>query len=133
MTFEELDSQYPNGFCDARITGIDIDYAKRTATVHLSLRRNMPESQDRDLYSRAVLTTRNFYYVSVEPPDSDHLFYPSNGNITVDGFTEDAEQFSLVKKLEGTLPVGAFVCRLFVHDWNSFIRIAAPEAELEWV
>jgi hypothetical protein len=76
-----------------------------------------------------VLIVRGFYYVSIEPPDIEHLFCPSGSNITVDGLSEDETTFPLFERLKPTLPAGAFCCRLFVHDWNAFIRIAAKDAE----
>jgi hypothetical protein len=75
---------------------------------------------------------REIYYVTIEPPDPDHLFYPKRGKITVDGLTEDPQNFPLFNHLQPKLPVGAFCCRFFVHDWNSFIHIAAVTAEFSW-
>ena len=133
MTFEELDKEFPNGFDDAEISGIAIDYKTRTATLHLSLRGNLPDSPDRDVYARAVLTAREFYYLSIEPPDTDHLFSPERSKLTVDGFPEDPQKFQLFEHLKPNLPAGAFCCRFYVHDWNSFIHIAAASAEFSWV
>jgi hypothetical protein len=131
MTFEELDQRYPNGFDDAYITSLIIDYENRTAIVHLSLRGNMPDSPNKNEYSRAVLAVDGFYYFSVDPPDSDHLFYPGRSKITVDGLPED--DFPLFEVLKPRLPVGAFCCRFFVHDWNSFTHIAAKDARFSWI
>jgi hypothetical protein len=132
MTFDELDQRFPNGFDDAEITGIVIDYRGRTATFQLNLRGNPPDSPERDVYAHAVLKTRGIYYVSIEPPDRDHLFYAQHGKITVDGLPEDPQHFAPFGHLKPTLPAGAFCCRFFVHDWNSFIHIAAADAEFSW-
>ena len=131
MTFEELDQKYPNGFVDAEISSLTIDYQNRTATLHLSLRGNLPDSPDRDRYDRAVLTLRGFYYFSIEPPDSDHLSSPQ-GRIQVGGFPEDPSKFPLFEHLKPKLSADAFCCRFYVHDWNSFIHIAAESAGFSW-
>jgi hypothetical protein len=132
MTFDELDSRFPNGFDDAEILGIAVDYGSRTATLQLNLRGNSPDSPDRDVYSRAILTATGIYYLSIEPPDRDHLSWPNCEKITVDGLPEDPNDFPLFASLRPTLPAGAFCCRFFVHDWNSFIHIAAADAKFSW-
>lgn len=132
MTFEELDQTYPNGFVDAEITNLTLDYQNRTATLHLNLRGNSPDSPDRDVYKAAVLTAREFYYFSIEPPDADHLFHPRRSRIEINGYPEDPGQFLLFEHLKPKLPAGSFCCRFFVHDWNSFIHIAAASAEFVW-
>jgi hypothetical protein len=73
MTFEEIDLRYPNGFNDAEITSVTIDYGKRTATLKMNLRCNPADSPARNVYENAVLTARDFYYLSIEPPDIAHL------------------------------------------------------------
>ncbi|MHB8540870.1 MAG: hypothetical protein ACYDCD_08015 [Candidatus Acidiferrales bacterium] len=132
MTFEELDQRYPNGFVDAEITSLTLNYQNRTATLHLNLRGNLPDSPDRNVYERAVLIAREFYYVSIEPPDPDHLFYPKR-SIQIDGYSEDVSKFPLFEHLKPTLPAGAFCCRFYVHDWNSFIHLAAQDGQFSWV
>jgi hypothetical protein len=132
MTFEELDQMFPNGLDDAEVTGVVIDYGGRTATFQLNLRGNPPDSPERDVYRPALLKARGIYYVSIEPPDSDHLFSPHHGKVIVDGLPEDRQDFPLFQSLKPRLPIGAFCCRFFVHDWNSFIHIAAADAEFSW-
>ena len=133
MTFEELDQRFPNGFDDAEITGVTVDYETRVAIFQLNLRANPPDSPDRDAYAQAVLRARGIYYMSIEPPDLDHLFGPERQKITVDGLPEDPHDYPLFGHLKPKLPSGAFCCRFFVHDWNSFIHIAAAAAEFSWV
>lgn len=132
MTFEEFDQRFPNGFSDAEIFSINIDYETRIVTLTFNLRGNSPHSPDRDVYARAELTVRGIYYVSIDPPDRAHLFGPEREKITVDGFPEGTHDFPLFADLKPKLPAGAFCCRFFVHDWNSFIHIGAADAEFSW-
>ena len=131
MTFEELDQRFPNGLDDAEISGLTVDYRERTARLQMNMRGSRPESPDAQEYRRATLIVRGFYYFSIEAPDADHL-HPQGSKITVDGLPEDSANFPLFERLKSTLPVGAFCCRFFVHDWNSFIHIAAKDAEFLW-
>jgi len=132
MTFEELDARYDNGFVDAVLLSATVDYEHRVATLQLSLRGNPADSTDHDVYDKATLTLRSFYYFSMESPDPD-FSYPMWAKIVPDGHPEDPSKFPLFERLKPTLPISAFCCRFFVHNWNSFIHVAAGEAEFSWV
>ena len=132
MTFEELDALYPNGFDGAHIDSLCVDYQNRTAELQLRLRGNPPDTPNENEYRRAVLSLRGFYYLVIEPPDADHLWYPVR-SIQINGYTEDSGQFPLFNHLKVKLAAGAFCCRFYVHDWNSFIHIAAKDARFSWV
>jgi hypothetical protein len=73
MTFEELDQRFPNGFDNAEVSSMTIDYQDRAANLQLNLRGNSPDSPDRDVYQRAALEVSRFCYFSIDPPDADHL------------------------------------------------------------
>lgn len=133
MTFEELDETYPNGFVDAEITSLAIDYRSRSATIQLNMRGNLPHSPNSQEYAPAVLSLKGFCYVSIEPPDADHVFGLNRSAIQIDGLPEDPRQFPLIDRVKSELPAGGFSCRFFVHDWNSFIHIAAKGAQFSWL
>jgi hypothetical protein len=132
MTFDELDTRFANGFDDARITAVTVDYGARRTTFQLDLRGSSPDSPDRDVYASAVLTAREIYYLSIEPPAPDQIFAPGGDWIVVDGIPEDPHHFPLFAHLQPKLRPGAFCCRFCVHDWNSFIHVAAAEADFSW-
>lgn len=132
MTFEELDQRFPNGFDDAEITSLTLDFENRTAKLQLNLRGNPPDSPNRDQYQRAILLLNDFYYFVIEPPDTDHLWYPHR-SIQVNGYPEDSSKFPLFGHVTPKLPVDAFCSRFYVHDWNSFIHMAAKEAQFSWI
>ena len=132
MTFEELDQRFPNGFDDAEITSLTLDYQDRTAKLQLNLRGNPPDGPNRDEYQQAVLLLNGFYHFAIEPPDADYLWYPQR-SIQVNGYAEDASQFPLFEHLKPKMSGDAFCCRFYVHDWNSFIHIAAKDAQFSWV
>jgi len=51
----------------------------------------------------------------------------------VHGLPEDPSECPLLESLKPALPFGAFCCRFYVHDWNSFIHIAAENAQFSWL
>jgi hypothetical protein len=132
MTFEELHQRFPNGLDDAEMTGIALDYQNRTAKLYLNLRGNPPDSPNREEYRRARLLLNGLYYLVIEPPDADHLWYPQR-SIQVNAYPEDVSQFPIFGDLKSKLSGDTFCCRFYVHDWNSFIHIAAKDAQFSWV
>lgn len=132
MTFEELDTLYPNGFDDAHVDRLVVDYRNRTVEMQLNLRSNSPGGPNSNEYQQAVLLLRGFYYFVIEPPDADHLWYPER-SIQVNGYPEDGGQFPLFGNLKPRFPSDAFCCRFYVHDWNAFIHVAAKDAQLSLV
>ncbi|HEX4311118.1 MAG TPA: hypothetical protein VHZ25_13880 [Acidobacteriaceae bacterium] len=132
MTLDEFDQTYPNGLVDAEVTKLTIDYQTRAAKFAMNLRGNLPDEPNSQEYRQGILALRDFYYVSIEPPDSDHLFYPRQQKIVVSGHPEDPSQFTLFESVKPVLPASAFCCRLYVHDWNSFIHVAAEQGQFAW-
>jgi hypothetical protein len=133
MTFDELDARDADGFIDAFVLSIALDYQNRVASLELNMRGNQADSPGRNLYNKAMLTLRGFYYFSIESPDPNRLSYPMRAPIVVDGLPEDPSKFPLFERLKPTLPTGAFCCRFFVHNWNSFIHVAAEEGAFAWM
>ena len=129
MTFDDLDARFPNGLVDAELTGIALNYHTRTASMELNLRTNPPGTEDADEYRSAILTIRSFYYFSIDPPDPEHLSSPLHGKVIVDGLPEDVKTFPLSAQFTDGIIENAFYCRFYVHDWNSFVHIAGPNAE----
>lgn len=130
MTLEEFDQTFPNGFSDAKVRGISIDYTQRTATLQLDLRANPPDSPDHDVYSAVVLTLSGLCYLSIDPPDTGRVLRLDNEPLTVDGDCEDPQKFLQFQHAHTMLGDKGFYCRFFVHDWNSFIHVAAAECNL---
>ena len=47
MTFEDLDNQLPNGFHDAALQSLKIDYVRGSAVLRMALDFGSPESPER--------------------------------------------------------------------------------------
>lgn len=131
MTFEELDQALPNGFHDAKIQKLVVDYVQRSATMTMHLWIGTPHSANRDEYRQATLAISGVCYYSTEPPDPKYPFLRGS-SITVAGYPEDAEKFPALNGLLAAMPKGVTCYRFFVHEWNSFIHIAAKDIQFEW-
>ena len=115
-----------------RIEGVAVDYARRSATMTMRLLIGTPESDDQDQYRQAALDITGLCYFAIEPPDPTYPFTRTGSPINVAGYPEDPEKFPALKGLLPVLPKGVTCYRFFVHDWNSFIHIAARDVQLSW-
>lgn len=123
MNLSEIAESLPNGLHDAKLSRLTLDYAARTVDLDLEI-WIATETTPPELYRPARITLVGFDYFVIEPPDATYPFR-DQAAVTVDS-SPDPE--ALVPNCEeGT----AF--RLFVSDWNAFVRAASPEAHLRWL
>ena len=132
MHLADLEKTLPNGFHDAVLQAIDIDYTSRCARFRLRLLTGSPDAateSERESRSRALLTLRNVLYLVIEAPRQQR---PGAGaELWID--TGPAGATSPAPPLpDPPLPPHAFAYWMFVHDWDSFIHFAAADAELTW-
>lgn len=132
MTFEHLDRQLPNGFHDARLRRVDINYGDRTARLHMSFWVGDLDGPNREDYKDGTLNVDGLCYYAIEAPDPTYPFMRTGSPINVAGYPEDLEKFPALNGLLSVLPKGVTCYRFFVHDWNSFIHIAARDVQLSW-
>ena len=132
MTFEEIELTLPNGFHDARLRRIAINYGERAATLDISFWVGDMDSQSREEYRDGSLHVRGLCYCSVEPPHAAYPFLRGGSGIDVAGYPEDPETFPALNALLPILPRGVTCYRFFVHDWNSFIHVAAEDVVISW-
>lgn len=128
MTFEEIQDSLPNGLHDARINGITLDYAQRKATFDLEISTSDPDKEGPETYQRVTLSFAPFLYCVIEAPDPNYPF-ATKGPSRIDAGSYKSEDAEL-GPLRASLPDGAFTCWFFVNSWNSFIHVAALNAEI---
>ena len=130
MTIEELERTLPNGFHDAEISTIRLDYVKRIASMELSIWVDDLEVSPRfkELYRDAVLEFEGMQIMILDPPDPGYSFARAEPLwVDLDQRPADPPIPTFAK-----LPQGSFVARFYVRDWNSWISIAATSANLRW-
>jgi|HubBroStandDraft_6_1064221.scaffolds.fasta_scaffold188665_2 hypothetical protein len=139
MTLEELESVVPNGFHDARLVRLTLDYLDRTATLHMQLFVGTPESEDPEEYKAPIVRLTGLCFFSIDLPDPNEQFVPDGSPVSVSGYSEDStgllkpnESIVAIDTLMKNCPLGASSYRFYSYDWNSFIHIACTDANLEW-
>jgi len=126
MTIEEIDLSLPNGFHDSSITAVRIAYMQRTAEIDMELHVSGPDDEDTEKYRPATLHISELIYFVIEPPGPPNI---SHGKPSlVDGGSSELKQAAY--ELPKSLPAGAFTYWFFVSSWNSFIHVAALNAEI---
>jgi len=135
MTLDELDRSLLNGFYDAKISSLEIDYVEATVKLNMKFLVGSPDDPgpERDSYQPAIVTVRGLHFCSIDPPDPSYRFIPDGTPITVAGDPAKPDHLPSLPALMAKLPEGVSCYRLFVHDWNSFIHIAARDAALTFI
>jgi len=127
MTLEEIEQSLPNGLHDAQIIRIGLDYVNREVSLDMEIAWSNPDS-DSEVWRSATLILTSFLYCIIEAPDPEYPFASRKG-LLVDAGSEDPASQSGTQ-LPEKLPEGAFKCWFYVNDWNSFIYLAALNAEI---
>lgn len=125
MNIFEIAQNLPNGFHDAELTSLSIDYIDRTATLNVALWLGALEDQaQRETYRSAVMRLSGVTYCVMDRPDPEYPFAAS-GSLRID--LADADPSMAIARA----PEVPF--RLWVAQWNGFIHLCATEADLEWL
>jgi len=132
MTFEELDDKLPNGLHDAQVHTVAIDYEARTASLDMSFWVGDLDGPNREEYRRGTVKAVGLYFCLIDPPDPTYPFLKEGVPLTVSGDSAKSETCPILDKLRPIFAVGTSCYRFFVHDWNSFIHIAARDVQLAW-
>jgi hypothetical protein len=133
MTLQELSRTLPNGFHDAFISTVNIDYVKQEARLSLSVwcgELSSEESINREIYRNGELILSGLSYWVVEPPDPNYDYDQSKA-LWIDAGELSSENFKPTIKLP-ELAVGAFGSWIFVRNWNAFMYFAARESSFNW-
>jgi hypothetical protein len=130
VTIHQLIESLPNGLHDAEIHRLSIDYTARTieCEVDIWIEDERIPGSDIDFTRSARLIFADMEYCVIEPPDPRYP-YDSGQPLMVD--------VADIDRADNPYPEaraeGAFRCRLFVNEWNSFLTICARTADLAWL
>jgi hypothetical protein len=131
MTFEEAEKTLPNGFHDAKIVRIVLDYASNALLMTLQILVGTPGQSDQEQYGTAELRANGLHFCFIDPPDPSYPFKPNGKPLGVSGAPESRES-PVIEGLSAKLPEGASVYRFFADRWNSFIHVAASDIQISW-
>lgn len=134
MNLEQIENSLPNGFHDAEIEVISVDYVSKCAVMKMRMwvgNLDASNEDEREAYRRAELLLSDLLYFVIDPPDPEYEF-KKKGSVSVSAGKAGEEGAPAPPIAPGLLPDGAFAHWFFVSDWNSFIHVAAMRADLQW-
>lgn len=134
MTLDDIDASLPNGFHDAYVERVEVDYPGAIAKIRLQLHVGTSDDPPGKCEARrlAELRLAGLVYWVAEPPHPAYLGSGMADKLVIDvgplaNFREEGRQ-----ALPPSAPTDAFENWIFVRNWNAFIYLAAREAALEW-
>jgi hypothetical protein len=133
MTLDELAASLPNGFHDAELSAVAIDFSKRQASLTLDIWIGDMEEreEEREAYRAAEVTLSGLIFWVSEAPDARYAYgEPKPLIIDAGPLTELPPE---KRPRLPPIPNAAFSNWLFVVDWNAFIYVAAEDARLKWL
>jgi len=134
MTLDELAASLPNGFHDAELSALTIDYTKSEARLVLDVwigDMGAKPDGEREAYRLAELALSGLLFWVSEPPHADYPYDIASGLKIDIGPLERCDGKDRAKL--PPIPVGAFENWVFVDDWNAFAYVAAKDASLKWL
>jgi hypothetical protein len=132
MTFEELDKELPNGFHDAKLHDLRIDYVGGSAILRMGLDFGSYDRSNSPDYRIGELRVSGLHFCSIDPPSDDHPYVPHGFALNVAGYPTTLDTFPALEGLSRTFPDGVMCFQFYVHEWNSFINIAAKDVQISW-
>jgi hypothetical protein len=128
----EIEDSLSNGFHDAYLESIHVDYKSRRGLIKLRVCTGDPDApseKEREAYEEVSLELLGLLYFVIEPPDP-RAKYAETGELSIDGgpFKPGVDPPMPVPVEQ--LPSDAFAYWFFVRDWNSFIHVSARDARL---
>ena len=132
MTFEELEERLPNGFHDAEIRTISLDFVSRSIVVGMNLHVGKPDDHDPERYRPGTLRVVVLYLFFLEPPHPDYHFIPNGRPINATGKPVKVGQDAAVDRLLAVLPPNSTSYLFFLDDWNSCLHLAGASVKFSW-
>ncbi len=134
MQLEQLENSLPNGFHDAQLEAIIVDYVSREVVMKMQLHVGNPDAatkEEREAYKPAELHLSDVLYFVIDPPDPKYKYAEKKSLWLLAGRADEESAPVPPIPLE-QLPAGASAYWFFVNDWNSFIHVAVMDAQLKW-
>ena len=133
MNLQSISDSLPNGFHDAHLRSVSIDYLKSEARMLLNIWVGDLESKEfgiREAERLAELTISDLVYWVMEAPGQDAVASPGK-ELWIDmGQLETME--SQPKIALPPTPSDGFAHWIFVNEWNAFIYFCGKKAEIKW-
>jgi hypothetical protein len=132
MKIEEIERELPNGFHDALLHNIFIDYGRHEAVFEIGVRIGTIDSDNkklREAYRRGRLELHGLRWCIIEAPDPSYPY--CDRKLTVSAGTREALKNAPQIRLPEPGSEEEFVHWFFVRQWNAFIYVSAADAKFE--
>lgn len=132
MTIEQIEANLPNGFHDADVISIAINFRTRGLVLDMQLWVGVLDASDkssREERRRAILTVTDLVFCVIEPPDAR---YVESRTMVISSCGEGTPP-NRTRVFSGEIPDGNFLHWFYSSSSNSFVHIAAKDASLEFV
>ncbi len=133
MTLNELAGTLPNGFHDSVVHVISLDYSKHEIKLSVAVWVGNSDATDaaaREAYRMGQLTLSDMAFCVIEPPDPTYPYYEKDGIVVDMDEVKNLRKPPLIQL--PLVPQGMFLNWIYVRQWNSFIYVAARNADLVW-
>src|SRR4029077_16091838 len=127
---EQIEANLPNGFHDADVISIAINFSTRSLVLDMQLWVGDLDASDkssREERRRAKLTVTGLLFCAMEPPDARYL---ESRKMVISSCGEGTAP-NRTKVFLGEIPDGNFLHWFYSSSSNSFVHIAAKDASLE--
>lgn len=134
MTIDEISDSLPNGFHDADICSISLDYVKKESVFLIDVDLSLPDVEVETPSRQGELKLTGLLYCVIEPPavTFSNEYISEKTKLWV---VSDSSDFSVLKdcpNLPEPLPDGSFRHWFFISTHNCFIYVAAMDAMFQW-
>lgn len=128
MNMSDVEDSLPNGFHDAILISMCVDYSPKVLRLVLDVCIDDFETDEIDRHRLGELTVSGLQYLAVEAP-RDH----ANGSELLIDMGKIGEPNAPAHVVPPEhLAKGSFCYWIFVSNWNSFIYFAALDASWTW-
>ena len=130
VKLQALEEELPNGLHDALLRAISIDVVGQAAELDLDIWVGDLDSETvavREAYRPVRIRLSGLVYLIVDPPGPGYTSLLGSP-LRIDLCDPDPGAIPLK-----TIPDTEFAARIFVSEWNSFIRFAARDVDLQWL
>jgi hypothetical protein len=132
LTLAEIERSLPNGFHDGELVGFEVNWENLELILRLRVDINSYADNSRSpIFQEAELRITGLHYFIIDPPDSSEIKLGAKGALWIDSDTATWEREPAeLKRVRQKLSAEAFAHSFYVRDWNSFIHLAARDAQL---
>jgi len=130
MDLRLIEESLPNGFHDAYLSGLNLDFIRHHIELSLSVLVGNDDQPVSERYRQCRLTLRDYSVLVLESAVAYREIKPSEG-LQIDQTQLKEEDFEFFRQAGYNIREGDSWLALFVYDWNSRIVISARDADME--